>query len=315
MTGAPAPPLIEARKLTKHFEDRAVVGGVDFRVYPGEFFGFLGANGAGKTTTMRMIATISPHSGGELRVLGLDAARHGRRIRERLGVVHQDDNLDSELTVIDNLRVYGRYFGLSRHHIRARSEELLEFARLSDRRTDQVENLSGGMRRRLAIARALVNRPALVLLDEPTTGLDPYARYLLWERLHQLKQAGVSLVLTTHYMDEAEQLCDRLAIMDRGQIVETGTPQDLVAKYTAAQVIEARFPDHHLGVKALHSLPGVERIGRTTMVADRIFVYPEPEQQRAAELAVAACRPATVLVRPGSLEDVFLWTTGKAVQE
>jgi lipooligosaccharide transport system ATP-binding protein len=224
-------PLIEAKALTKRFGDYVAVDGVDFTVERGEVFGFLGPNGAGKTTTMRMIACVSPITDGELRVLGMSPTRDGPAIRERLGVVPQDDNLDTELTVWDNLVIYGRYFGLPMAQIRDRATELLHFARLDDRRTSRVDPLSGGMKRRLIIARALINRPDLVLLDEPTTGLDPQARHMLWERLYRLKREGVTLVLTTHYMDEAEQLCDRLVIMDDGRIVAEGSPRQLIDRY------------------------------------------------------------------------------------
>ncbi len=229
MTSPGPQALIEARALTKRFGGFVAVDGIDFRIEAGEAFGFLGPNGAGKSSTMRMIGCVSPVTGGTLRVLGLDPAVDGPRIRARLGVVPQEDNLDTELTVWDNLMIYGRYFDLARPEIRRRAEELLEFVQLSDRRDSRVDPLSGGMKRRLTIARALINQPEVLLLDEPTTGLDPQARHMLWERLYRLKQTGVTLVLTTHYMDEAEQLCDRLVIMDRGQIVAEGSPAALVA--------------------------------------------------------------------------------------
>ena len=225
-------PLIEGRRLTKRFGDFVAVDAVDFRVEQGEAFGFLGPNGAGKTSTMRMIGCISPVSDGELRVLGMDPATDGTRIRGRLGVVPQEDTLDLELTVRDNVLIYGRYFDLSRNVVRERADELLEFVQLTDRRNDRVDLLSGGMRRRLTVACALVNRPELMLLDEPTTGLDPQARHLVWERLYRLKRQGVTLVLTTHYMDEAEQLCDRLVIMDDGRIVAEGSPRELIDQHS-----------------------------------------------------------------------------------
>ena len=233
--------LVRAKALTKRFGGYMAVDGVDFSVQRGEVFGFLGPNGAGKTTTMRMIACVSPVTDGELRVLGMDPAHDGAAIRARLGVVPQDDNLDTELTVWDNLLIYGRYFGLPVPVIRERAAELLHFARLDDRRDSRVDPLSGGMKRRLIIARALINRPDLVLLDEPTTGLDPQARHLLWERLYRLKREGVTLVLTTHYMDEAEQLCDRLVIMDEGRIVAEGSPRELIDRYSTREVVELRF--------------------------------------------------------------------------
>ena len=217
-------PLIRGTNVSKRFGSFVAVDGIDFHVEPGEAFGFLGPNGAGKTSTMRMIGCVSKPTGGELRILGMDPAVDGSSIRARLGVVPQEDSLDSELTVLDNLIIYGRYFDLPHQEIRRRAEELLEFMQLGDRRNDLVDPLSGGMKRRLTIGRALINQPDLLLLDEPTTGLDPQARHLLWDRFYRLKRDGVTTVLTTHYMDEAEQLCDRLVIMDGGRIAEEGSP-------------------------------------------------------------------------------------------
>jgi lipooligosaccharide transport system ATP-binding protein len=234
-------PMIEAQGLTKRYGDFTAVDGIDFAVARGETFGFLGPNGAGKSSTMRMIGAVSPASGGTLRVLGRDPERDGSEIRQRLGVVPQEDNLDLELDVGENLLVYGRFFGLPRDEIRRRSDELLEFVQLTDRREARVDSLSGGMKRRLTIARALVNSPELMLLDEPTTGLDPQARHALWDRLYRLKQQGVTLVLTTHYMDEAEQLCDRLVIMDQAKIVAEGSPRDLIERFVEREVVELRF--------------------------------------------------------------------------
>jgi len=234
-------PLIHARGLVKRFGEFTAVDGIDFDVARGESFGFLGPNGAGKSSTMRMIGCVSPRSGGELSILGLDPGRDGPRIRARLGVVPQQDTLDTELTVLDNIVIYGRYFGLSRRDVRIRARELLEFVQLDERAKDKVEPLSGGMKRRLTIARALVNEPEVLLLDEPTTGLDPQARHALWDRLFRLKQRGVTLVLTTHYMDEAEQLCDRLVIMDRGGIAEEGSPLELIGRLSTREVVELRF--------------------------------------------------------------------------
>src|SRR5215213_10546449 len=243
---ADGPPLIRARALTKRFGDFVAVDGIDFEVAPGEAFGFLGPNGAGKTSTMRMIGCTSPITGGDLRILDMDPRRHGPQIRARLGVVPQADTLDNELTVRGNLLIYGRYFGLSREECAKRADELLDFVQLADRGTDLVEPLSGGMKRRLTIARSLINEPDLMLLDEPTTGLDPQARHLLWDRLYRLKQRGVTLVLTTHYMDEAEQLCDRLVVMDKARIVAEGSPQELIARYSTKEVAEFRFaPEVH----------------------------------------------------------------------
>src|SRR5580658_8087181 len=239
-------PLIRARGLVKRFGTFTAVDGVDLDIARGESFGFLGPNGAGKTSTMRMIACMSPVTEGELRVLGMDPATDGPAIRARIGLVPQEDTLDLELTVLDNLMVYGRYFDLPRKVIRARAERLLEFAQLTDRARGKVEPLSGGMKRRLTIARALVSEPDLLILDEPTTGLDPQARHLLWDRLYRLKQDGVTLVITTHYMDEAEQLCDRLVVMDKGRFAAEGTPRQLIDQHSTKEVVELRFrPGQH----------------------------------------------------------------------
>ena len=243
--------MIYARGLTKRFGDFTAVDGIDLEVHRGEAFGFLGPNGAGKSSTMRMIGCVAPVTAGELTVLGLDPATQGPQIRSRLGVVPQQDALDNELTVRDNLYIYGRYFGLPRAALRAKIDELLEFAQLTDRASAKVEPLSGGMKRRLTIARSLINDPELLLLDEPTTGLDPQARHLLWDRLYRLKQRGVTLAITTHYMDEAEQLCDRLVVIDGGRIVAEGSPQSLIAQYSTREVAELRFaPDENAAAAA-----------------------------------------------------------------
>src|SRR6187549_2424903 len=241
MSDQPTPSLIHARGLTKRFGEFVAVDAIDFDVASGESFGFLGPNGAGKTSTMRMIGCVSPISDGTLEVMGMDPNRHGPQIRARLGVVPQQDALDVELTVRENLVIYGRYFGLDRNEVSKRADELLEFAQLTERANDQVEPLSGGMKRRLTIARSLINEPKMLLLDEPTTGLDPQARHLLWDRLYRLKQQGVTLVLTTHYMDEAEQLCDRLVVMDKAKIVAEGSPRQLIEEHSTREVLELRY--------------------------------------------------------------------------
>jgi lipooligosaccharide transport system ATP-binding protein len=305
--------LIEAKALTKRFGDDVAVDGIDFSVRRGEVFGFLGPNGAGKTTTMRMIACVSPVTDGELRVLGMNPVVDGPAIRGRLGVVPQDDNLDTELTVWDNLVIYGRYFGLPMAQIRERAAELLRFARLDDRRLSRVDPLSGGMKRRLTIARSLINRPDLLLLDEPTTGLDPQARHLLWERLYRLKREGVTLVLTTHYMDEAERLCDRLVIMDGGRIVAEGSPRELIDRYSTREVVELRFArpeDQQVALARLDGAgDGVENL------ADRVLIYTAHGDEALAQVTRDGIEPASVLVRRSTLEDVFLQLTGRTLDD
>jgi lipooligosaccharide transport system ATP-binding protein len=305
--------LIEAKALTKRFGDDVAVDGIDFSVRRGEVFGFLGPNGAGKTTTMRMIACVSPVTDGRLRVLGMNPVVDGPAIRSRLGVVPQDDNLDTELTVWDNLVIYGRYFGLPMAQIRERAAELLHFARLDDRRLSRVDPLSGGMKRRLTIARSLINRPDLVLLDEPTTGLDPQARHLLWERLYRLKREGVTLVLTTHYMDEAEQLCDRLVIMDGGRIVAEGSPRELIDRYSTREVVELRFalPEEQQAVLARLDGAG----DRVENLADRVLIYTAHGDEALAQVTRDGIEPASVLVRRSTLEDVFLQLTGRTLDD
>jgi lipooligosaccharide transport system ATP-binding protein len=308
-----AGPLIEAHALTKRFGPFVAVDGIDFVIEPGEAFGFLGPNGAGKSSTMRMIGCVSPISGGSLSVLGLDPATDGAQIRTRLGVVPQEDNLDTELTVWDNLMIYGRYFDLPRAEIRRRAEELLEFVQLTDRRDSRVDPLSGGMKRRLTIARALINQPEVLLLDEPTTGLDPQARHMLWERLYRLKQEGVTLVLTTHYMDEAEQLCDRLVIMDGGQIVAEGSPRELVAEHATREVVELRFGR---AVELKEASDRVRAVApRVEAVADRLLVYTDHGDHTANLIASDGVDAASVLVRRASLEDVFLILTGRTLED
>jgi lipooligosaccharide transport system ATP-binding protein len=306
-------PLIQGRGLIKQFGDFLAVAGIDVRVDSGEAFGFLGPNGAGKTSTMRMIACVSPVTGGELAVLGMNPAKDGPKIRARLGVVPQEDSLDLELTVRENLLIYGRYFGLGRAVIRERADELMEFVQLSDRRNDRVDELSGGMKRRLTIARALINRPELVLLDEPTTGLDPQARHLVWERLYQLKRQGVTFVITTHYMDEAEQLCDRLVIMDGGSIVAEGSPRQLIEQHSTREVVELRFDEDEHRAKAMTL---IEPSGTPfEALADRILLYAADGEAEVEQLGHAGVHPETVLVRRGSLEDVFLRLTGRTLEE
>lgn len=304
------PPLIQARGLVKRFGDFTAVDGIDVEVRPGEAFGFLGPNGAGKSSTMRMIGCISPPSGGELRILGLDPVRDGPAIRARLGVCPQLDSLDPELTVRENLTTYARYFGIPRRVARERAAELLDFVQLTERAESKVEPLSGGMKRRLTIARALVNNPEIVLLDEPTTGLDPQARHLVWERLFRLKQQGVTLVLTTHYMDEAEQLCDRLVVMDGGRIVAEGSPRALIERHSTREVVELRFAAESQEPFA-GKLAGLGE--RVEVLPDRVLLYVADGDAAVAEVTARGLVPAGVLVRRSSLEDVFLHLTGRTL--
>jgi lipooligosaccharide transport system ATP-binding protein len=307
-----AAPLVVARGLSKRFGAFTAVDGIDFEVRPGEVFGFLGPNGAGKTSTMRMIAAVSPVSDGVLRVLDRDPARDGAQIRAQIGVVPQENNLDEELSVSDNLFIYGRYFGLPRAKVRARIAELLEFAQLTERANDKVTVLSGGMKRRLVIARALINSPSMVLLDEPTTGLDPQARHLVWERLRSLTQEGVTLLLTTHYMDEAEQLCDRLLVMSDARIVAEGSPLALITEHAGREVLELRFAPGALPAAAA----GVHGIGaRQEVLPDRVIIYGDDAEQLTAAVNERAADVVSMLVRRASLEDVFLRLTGRALIE
>ena len=303
-------PLLQATGLTKTFGDFTAVDGIDFAVQRGESFGFLGPNGAGKSSIMKMVGCVSPASGGVLRVFGADPATHGPQIRARLGVVPQKDTLDEELTVQENLWIYGRYFGLSRSEVRSRATELLDFAQLTDRATSKVEPLSGGMKRRLTIARSLISRPEILLLDEPTTGLDPQARHVLWDRLFRLKRSGVTLVLTTHYMDEAEQLCDRLVVMDHGKIVAEGSPRSLITQYSTREVLELRFDtdDHRLHGDAIAGIGE-----RVEILPDRLLIYAEDGDAAAAAVHMRGIEPLSSLVRRSTLEDVFLHLTGRTL--
>ncbi len=303
-------PIVSARGLTKKFDDFEAVRGIDFEIARGEAFGFLGPNGAGKSSTMRMIGCVSPVTSGTLRLFDLDPATSGKEIRARMGVVPQQDNLDSELTVFDNLVVYGRYFDIPRAECKSRARELLDFVQLSDRADSRVEPLSGGMKRRLTIARSLINQPELLLLDEPTTGLDPQARHILWDRLYRLKQQGVTLVLTTHYMDEAEQLCDRLVVMDGGRIVAEGSPRELIAQHSTREVLELRFP---AGTNAEGARSVTDLGERHEILPDRILVYADDGESVLHEVHARGLSPESALVRRSTLEDVFLRLTGRSL--
>jgi lipooligosaccharide transport system ATP-binding protein len=312
----PDPALITARGLTKRFGDVNAVDGIDFAVERGEAFGFLGPNGAGKSSTMRMIGCVAPLTSGELTILGMDPVTQGPLIRARLGVVPQQDTLDLELTVRENLYVYGRYFGMSRSVLLAKVAELLDFAQLSDRARSKVEPLSGGMKRRLTIARSLINDPEILLLDEPTTGLDPQARHVLWDRLYRLKQDGVTLVLTTHYMDEAEQLCDRLVVMDGGRIVAAGSPQALIADHSTREVAELRFaPGANADAAARLGAVLTGERERVEALPDRVLLYVADGERALARAHEIGLSPVSSLVRRSTLEDVFLRLTGRSLIE
>jgi lipooligosaccharide transport system ATP-binding protein len=308
-------PLVHARGLVKRFGELVAVDGVDFDVERGEAFGFLGPNGAGKTSTMRMIGCVSPPSGGTLSILGFDPVTNGADIRARLGVVPQQDTLDMELTVRENIIIYGRYFGLPRGDLGRRADELINFVQLNERANDKVEPLSGGMKRRLTIARSLVNDPEVLLLDEPTTGLDPQARHTVWDRLFRLKQRGVTLILTTHYMDEAEQLCDRLVVMDKGKIAAEGSPLELIRRYSTREVVELRFRHENrpeeVAVALKSRVDGLVR--RLEALPDRLLLYTDDGDAAASHVHELGLQPDSVLVRRSTLEDVFLHLTGRTL--
>ena len=305
-------PLIIARGLRKKFGDFEAVAGIDFEVATGESFGLLGPNGAGKSTTMRIIAATSKRTSGEISILGLDPEERGPQVRAHLGVVPQQDNLDTELTVAENLFIYGRYFGLSKKFVESKVDELLAFAQLEDKRDVKVDALSGGMKRRLTIARALVSEPDILMLDEPTTGLDPQARHILWDRLFRLKEDGVTLIITTHFMDEAEQLCDRLIVMDRGRIMAEGSPADLIKRFSTREVLEVRFGSERNKEVAPQLKSLCERMEE---LPDRLLLYVDDGEALLEEIAAKRLHPNTSLVRRSSLEDVFLRLTGRTLVE
>ena len=304
--------LIVARGLTKKFGEFTAVDSIDFSVHRGESFGLLGPNGAGKSTTMRMIGATSQRTSGEITILGKDPEKFGPQIRAHLGVIPQKDNLDDQLSVTENLYIYGRYFGLSNKFIRGKIEELLEFAQLEEKRDAKVETLSGGMKRRLTIARSLVSEPDILMLDEPTTGLDPQARHILWDRLFRLKEKGVTLVITTHFMDEAEQLCERLIVIDRGKIMAEGSPVDLIKRYSSKEVLEVRFGSENNESVAEKIRDKCERL---EVLPDRVLMYAEDAEHVLEEIMRSGMHPKTSLVRRSSLEDVFLRLTGRSLIE
>ncbi len=304
--------LVIGRGLSKKFGEFTAVDNIDFEIEAGEAFGFLGPNGAGKSSTMRMIGAVSPPTAGYLRVLGMDPMTDGVKIRGRLGVIPQEDNLDRELSVYENLLTYGRYFHMKRAEIDRRTAELLEFVQLTERRDDRVDFLSGGMKRRLIIARGLINQPDMLILDEPTTGLDPQARHVVWDRLNQLKREGVTLIITSHYMDEAEQLCDRLVVMDKGRIVAEGSPRELIERYSTRDVLEMRFEAD----ARRQAMPIIEKVAeRTEDLPDQVMIYTHNADEVAAYLANQGVHPVSTLIRRSTLEDVFLRLTGRQLIE
>lgn len=308
--GPPSGTVISAENLAKTYGDVAAVDGISFTVQAGESFGLLGPNGAGKSTTMKMIGGVTRRSAGRLTIMGLDPDTHGPEVRAHLGVVPQQDNLDEELRVRDNLLVYGRYFGLPMSYLRPKADELLEFAQLTDKARSKVDALSGGMKRRLIIARSLINEPQILLLDEPTTGLDPQARHILWDRLFRLKEQGVTLILTTHYMDEAEQLCDRLIVVDKGRIMAEGSPAQLIRGHSTREVVELRFGSERNAAIASR----LEGIGeRLEVLPDRVLMYAHDGESALEQVSARGLRPLTSLVRRSSLEDVFLRLTGRSL--
>jgi lipooligosaccharide transport system ATP-binding protein len=305
-------PVIRAENLTKKYGDFTAVNAISFEVPRGESFGLLGPNGAGKSTAMKMIAAVSTRSSGNLEVLGMDPNNDGPAIRSQLGVVPQEDNLDQELRVRENLIAYGRFFGMPRAESATRADELLEFAQLTDRAKSKVEPLSGGMKRRLTIARSLMNDPQMLLLDEPTTGLDPQARHILWDRLFRLKERGTTLVLTTHYMDEAEQLSDRIIVVDKGEIMAEGSPAQLIRQYSSKEVLEVRYGSDNNAIVA----KSIADVGeRMEILPDRILIYSDNGERDLAEITKRGHHPTTSLVRRSSLEDVFLRLTGRTLVE
>ena len=316
ITSAPTVPktasstVISARNLRKTYGDFNAVDGISFDVPAGESFGLLGPNGAGKSTTMKMIGGVSSRTSGDLPVTGLDPDRFGPEVRAHLGVVPQQDNLDEDLRVRENLLAYGRYFGLPKSYLGPKADELLEFAQLTDKAKDRIESLSGGMKRRLTIARSLINDPKILLLDEPTTGLDPQARHILWDRLFRLKEAGVTLILTTHYMDEAEQLCDRLVVVDKGKIMAEGSPAALIREHSTREVLELRFgSDRNTTVAG--ELQGIG--SRIETLPDRVLIYADDGEAALEAVSSRGLHPITSLVRRSSLEDVFLRLTGRSL--
>ena len=302
------PPIIDVQHLFKRFNDLTAVDGISFTVAPGEFFGLLGPNGAGKTTTIRMLYGFSPPTRGIIRVFDMDISRDWRKIKARIGVCQQDNTLDPDLTVEQNLLVFAGYFSIPARQARTRANELLEFFALSNRRSDKVMDLSGGMIRRLTLARSLINRPDLLILDEPTTGLDPQSRHQVWDRLEKLKSSGLSVVLTTHYMEEATRLCDRLVIVDHGKILVEGSPSELILKHAGRNVIEIGGPD-----QALRDYLKANQVAHDDL-GQRIILFSPSGNELSAAVRDNFCHEQCTF-RNGTLEDVFLRLTGRELRE
>ena len=300
--------LVEAENLTKKFGDLVAVDNVNFEIFKGESFGFLGPNGAGKTTIMRMIQTVSPLTGGRLTLAGMDVAEHGREIKSIVGVAPQEDNLDPDFTVFQNLIVYARYFDIPKEKAKTKAEELLRFVQLEEKRDVIITSLSGGMRRRLILARALMNEPQILILDEPTTGLDPQARHLIWTKIRNMQKQGVTIILTTHYMDEAAQLCDRITIMDHGKIIEKGKPADLVKKHVGEEVLEVLYSE-----EAMDCLKQTFPDARIDVIGDKIQVFANKPRGVLAKLLEEASFKGA-LIRDSNLEDVFLKLAGRSLR-
>jgi lipooligosaccharide transport system ATP-binding protein len=307
-------PIILAKNLTKRFGELTAVDGIDFTIHEQDYFGFLGPNGAGKTSTIRMLYGFSPMTAGQLKVLGLDIRTAARRIKEQIGVVSQENNLDTDLTVLENLLVYARYFDIPRQEARRRAGDLMAFMQLQAKEKSRVEQLSGGMKRRLVLARALINKPKILLLDEPTTGLDPQARHLIWQRLRSLKSGGTAMILTTHYMEEAAQLCDRVAVMDTGRIIATGAPQEMIRERVGAEVLELRIAPA-LDAQVLRTIADLDV--ETERYGDTLYLY-LPEGHALAKVLtdrLMGINHSEMIHRQATLEDLFLRLTGRELVE
>jgi len=301
--------LVNAENLTKKFDELVAVDRVNFEIYKGESFGFLGPNGAGKTTIMRMIQSVSPITHGILTLAGMDVTKHGREIKYMVGVAPQDDNLDPDFTVIQNLIVYARYFDIPKEKAKNKAEELLDFLQLTQKRDVIITSLSGGMRRRLILARALMNDPQILILDEPTTGLDPQARHLIWAKIKKLQKQGTTVILTSHYMEEAAQLCDRITIMDHGKMIEKGKPAELIKKHVGEEVLETLHSE-----ESMQYLRNTFKDATIEVVGDKIHVFAnKPRGYFVKMLKQSSFKGAAI--RDSNLEDVFLNLAGRSLRD